>query len=96
MLVFKPNEDNKKLVRHLNGNPEDNNVENLCYGTHQENYFDFYLEGKGFRKLSINDVYKIREQLKACIPKAQIARNFSITVGHVHNISIGRCYGWLN
>lgn len=26
--------------RHLNGNPVDNRLENLCWGTHSENEYD--------------------------------------------------------
>jgi len=33
-------------VRHLNGNPSDNRVENLTYGTHAENLRDIVLHGR--------------------------------------------------
>ena len=95
MAAFNPDADESKLVRHLNGNPEDNRLENLCYGTHQENYFDFYFEGRGNKKLEATQIHEIREQLKQDIPKAQIARTFNISRHHVHDISRGRCYGWL-
>lgn len=35
-------------VRHLNGNPSDNRVENLRYGTHQENAQDMLKHGTHF------------------------------------------------
>lgn len=54
--------------RHLDGNPLNNNLKNLKWGTRSENQMDRLLNGRdnrgekhGMNKLSKNDVLKIRE-----------------------------------
>lgn len=40
-----PRPDRDSEIRHLNGNPADNRVENLAYGTHAENVADMMRHG---------------------------------------------------
>lgn len=56
-----------QVVRHLDGNPENNNVENLCYGTPKDNIADkkrhgTFIQGEdsNLAKLSGEDVLFIR------------------------------------
>lgn len=44
--VYIPNPENKPLVRHLNDNRFDNRVENLAWGTYEENRADALRNGK--------------------------------------------------
>ena len=39
---------NKAVTRHLNGNPHDNRVENLAWGTYKENTQDMIRHGRAF------------------------------------------------
>lgn len=45
-LAFLPNPDSKPMVRHLDGNPENNHVENLAWGDHVENMADMVGHGR--------------------------------------------------
>lgn len=58
-----PNEE----CRHLDGNPENNNIENLCWGSHQQNVDDKWHHGtmpigerNASAKLTTSDVIEIR------------------------------------
>ncbi|MBF84919.1 MAG: hypothetical protein CL489_10710 [Acidobacteria bacterium] len=47
MKAFGPErEEHHELIRHLNGNPLDNRIENLAWGTHQENMNDRKILGE--------------------------------------------------
>ncbi len=84
----------KCLVRHLDGNPTNNNVSNLRWGTPQENSVDMVkhhrsLKGKKNHaaKLTSEQVLMIRQTIKTGnITQQAIADNFGITKGHVNNI----------
>ena len=47
-------------VLHANGDPYDNRLENLRYGTQTENVYDVYRQGKAWKHLTIDDVQGIR------------------------------------
>ena len=58
-------------TRHLNGNPADNRLENLCWGTSQQNEYDKIQHGtsnrgdrNGHSKLAEKQVRLIREEFK--------------------------------
>ena len=46
-------------IRHLNGNPQDNRLENLKYDTHSENMLDRYRNHKVYTKLSKDEIKEI-------------------------------------
>lgn len=49
LLAFRgPASDDKSVCRHLNGNPADNRLSNLTYGTQAENYADSIEHGTAF------------------------------------------------
>jgi hypothetical protein len=63
----------KPLVRHLDGNPSNNNVGNLAWGDHADNYADSVRHGTakapcgeehGLSKLTRADVKKLRELMR--------------------------------
>lgn len=82
--------------RHLNGNCLDNRLENLCWGTHQENIQDQIRHGtaaclrKGDEhirsKLHSTDVYAIVELHRRGYLQKDIADAFFITQRHVRDI----------
>ena len=82
-------------VLHKNGNPKDNRVENLRYGTRTENILDFYIQGRLWSKLSIDDVYKIRFYLLCGYTGRLIAKIFDVSESTVSNIKNRRTFGWL-
>lgn len=62
-------------TRHLNGNPADNRLENLAYGTASENQIDIYRYG-GCRKLHAEDVGRIKRLLAEGNSHRAIARRY--------------------
>jgi len=85
-----------KEVLHNDGNPKNNKLENLRYGTRTENILDVFRIGKPWRKLTVQDVYDIREQRKLGIRVKEIAQNFNVAEGTVYNIlSRKRSFKWL-
>ncbi len=77
-----PNEE----CRHLNGNPADNRLENLTWGTRKENANDTILHGRspvgersGTHKLTERDVLEIR---KKCGSKTLRRLGFEYEVSH--------------
>ena len=54
-----PCPDSSMECRHLDGNPQNNNVGNLCWGTRMENSQDRILHGRAKKKLTKEKVEKI-------------------------------------
>lgn len=82
-------------VRHLDGNPLNNHVENLAYGTRRENILDVYEVGKAWRKLTAEQVQDIRRRLDAGERGADIARAYGVGDACISAIKHGRSYAWL-
>lgn len=82
-------------VLHINGDPADNRLANLRYGTRTENILDVFRQGKRWRKLSIEDVYDIRFELLCGLMGREIARRYGVSEQTVCNIKKGRTFGWL-
>jgi len=83
-------------VLHCDGDPTNNALDNLRYGTRTENILDVYRQGGRWRKLSINDVMQIREMAASGIKKTDIAKKFNIAYTYVFAVLNGRkCYWWL-
>jgi len=69
--LFIPNPENKPYVCHKDGNHMNNNLNNLYWGTHQENELDKYKHGtimngskNGNSKLTEKEVLQIRSSYK--------------------------------
>lgn len=82
-------------VRHLNGNPQDNRLENLRYGTRSENILDVYWQGKRWRKLSLDDVIYIRFAVFCGIPDSVLAEEFGVAKATIAGIRRGKSYQWV-
>lgn len=96
LLTFVGPKPNGMECRHLNGNCLDNRLENLCWGTHEENMKDQIRHGtaaclrKGDEhirsKLHSTDVYAIVELHRRGYLQKDIADAFFITQRHVSDI----------
>lgn len=76
--------------RHLNGNCQDNRIENLCWGTHRENMGDKAVHGTQcqgesipFSKLKEEEVYQIRELYR----NRKVNKMTLATIGRKYNIN---------
>jgi hypothetical protein len=81
-------------VRHLNGDPLDCRLENLCYGTRIENEADKLMHGTSLdgsrnhqAKINEDQVQEIRSPP---LPGAALARQFNVSQTTVSNIRLGR------
>lgn len=82
-------------VRHLDGNPLNNRVDNLAYGTRTENILDVYRQGKAWRALTAEQVLEIRERLAAGETGAALAKEYGVGQACISSIKHGRTYSWL-
>lgn len=82
-------------VRHLNGNPKDNRLENLKYGTRTENILDVFYQGKRWRKLNIDDVIYVRFATFCGISDKALADELNVSQPTIANIRKGKSYQWI-
>lgn len=90
--------------RHLDGNPQNNRIENLAWGTRNENMADRKRLGEekpargersGRATLTEQDVHYIRAQVGMGRSYASIGRDIGATRNAVRSVAIGRTWGWL-
>ena len=82
-------------ILHNNGNPQDNRLENLRYGTRTQNILDVYRQGGRWRKLSADDVEAIRFGLYCGFKGVELSQLFKVSQSVISAIKLGRTYGWL-
>ena len=82
-------------VLHKNGNPQDNRLDNLRYGTRTQNILDVYRQGGKWRKLTVDDVESIRFGIYCGITGAELSRMFHVSQSVISAIKHGRLYWWL-
>ncbi len=95
MLTFVGAPSPGQEVRHKNGNPKDNRLSNLEYGSRTENILDVFYQGKVWRKLNIDDVKHIRSELASGISGADLSRKYRVCPTTISNIKNGRTFSWL-
>ena len=76
--------------RHLNSNPSDNRIENLCYGTAQQNTDDKFRQNRKFQKLNAEKAIAIAKDTR---PYQQIAQEYGISYSSVSDIKCGLVWG---
>ena len=81
-------------VRHLDGNPLNNRAENLSFGTHSDNERDKLHYGGKMKKLTRNDVLRIRALRRAGVPRKEVANQFNITETAVWQTETRRAFAW--
>jgi len=86
-----------KQVRHLNGNPQDNRLANLVYGTNKDNASDRMRCGKhtigeshGMAKLTEGDIHWIRKLREAGESYAAISNRYGVSTSAIKDIIKGR------
>jgi hypothetical protein len=97
-----------KECRHLDGNSLNNNLDNLCWGTHSENAKDMIKHGTCFfgspeckklvresplTKLTEKEVIRIKQLLKLKkISSTEIAKYFGVSRGAIDGIKYGKTW----
>ena len=87
------------IVRHLNGDPADNRIDNLAWGTHADNLADAVrhgTQGRGelrpYHKLTDDKVREIRRLALEGISYADIGRQFGITRTQASSVARGESW----
>ena len=87
------------VIRHLDGNPKNNTLGNLSYGTQSENVLDGYAYAGRIRKrqkLTLKSAGEIKEKIKNGVRSVEIAREYGISQQSVCDIKHERIYGHLS
>lgn len=99
MLTFVGPQPEGSHTRHLNGNPWDNRLSNLQYGTPKENQLDSVRHGTFHHgemcsnaKLKNHQIPEIRRRLAAGEKEVDIAKDYNISQGAIACIATGRTW----
>ena len=89
------------VTRHLNGDSLDNRLENLAYGTHEQNVTDRSRQGKTHRpigelngrsKLCARDVRAIRRHVRDGVRRMALANAYDVSLSLINQIVSGRVW----
>lgn len=91
------------VARHLDGDPTNNSLDNLAWGTHADNGSDTVQHGRSTRgvrnpgaRLSEDQVRQIRRDLAGGATGVGMAAKYGISGPTVSQIKTGRLWGWLD
>jgi hypothetical protein len=101
-ITFLKRERGKTLVRHLDGNKRNNNLENLAWGTEAENSEDMIRHGRSRRGtksctniLTEKEVLEIRQRYKDGESLKDLASEYGVHQATIHAIHCRRSWAWL-
>ena len=96
---LKPPEGGRTIIRHLDGDPTNNNVDNLAWGTYVENEEDKKRHGRNLSgernhraKLCWNDVRDIRTRLRSGSGVCALADEWGLDRNTISNIKANRSW----
>ncbi len=89
------------VVRHWDGNPNNNDASNLVWGSQLENHQDRErhrrtARGERLSKLTEDDAREIKRRLAAGEIARSIAEDYGVSRRLISDIKIGKAWGWLN
>ncbi len=82
-------------VRHINGVPTDNRLENLEYGTRSENIQDSYMQGQAWKKLRLTEISAIKDLSKMGRKPKELAELYGVSTRTIHHIKKGERHSWI-
>ena len=88
-----------QVVRHGTAGMLDNSVQNLCYGSHQQNFQDrrrdgTYPAGETSPNAKLNDalIVQIRKECESGRSQRAIAKQFNVSQQQVSDIKLRKCW----
>lgn len=79
-------------TRHLDGDPGNNALSNLCWGTRQENAQDKVRHGRGGKRMTTEQACHVLRLLADGLSERQVAKRMGISQPAVHAIKTGRSH----
>ena len=101
LLAFVGFPDSGQECLHKNGIPNDNRLENLCWGTRRENRSDMsrhaqqYGRRQGSSHLTEETIRAIKRRLFLKDPQVLLAKEFGVHVNTISNINRGYTHTWV-
>ena len=96
---YEPRTSKDIVIRHLNGDPSDNRVENLAYGTQKENMMDAikqdtveYGERRYNAKLDNATVKQVKQDLVCGASSGEVSKKYGIPQSQVWKIAVGQTW----
>lgn len=99
LMAFDRMPKTEEQARHLDGNPLNCHIDNLEWGTYQENVQDtFNMAGAKQARLIVDQVKEIKRKLANGYPKGMIReleKEYKVGRGTIWNIATGRTWKWV-
>lgn len=86
------------VIRHLNGKRQDNNLNNLAWGTHTQNRADAdahgtSVRGEGYRTAKLTEMgARVARRLHYRVPQSQLAKLFKVSPAAIQAVHDGRTW----